>query len=130
MHSKSILRVEVPNDFSPLQNELVAQNLHTEAWINIPEHLSYFNVKSLKNLFTSENFEILSTQMSFPIEIYLANAQSNYSLDKSKGRDSHLARLRIFNHLAELNIDGFLEYSEAASLLEFGRTIILYAKKL
>lgn len=49
MHFNSILRVEVPNDFSPLQNQLVAQNLHTESWINIPEHLSYFNVNSLKH---------------------------------------------------------------------------------
>ena len=130
MHAGSILRVEVPNDFSPLQNALVKNNLCTESWVNVPEHLSYFDVKALQKLFRSQQFEIVSTQMSFPVEIYLANKQSNYLLDKSKGRDSHLARLNIVNHLVELNIEGFLEYSEAASLLEFGRTIILYAKKM
>lgn len=130
MHNDSILRVEVPNDFSPFQSQLLDQNLCAESWVNVPEHLSYFDVESLKNLFRSQCFEIVSIQMSFPIEIYLANKLSNYSVDKSKGRDSHLARLQIVNHLAEFNIDGFLEYSEAASRLEFGRTIILYAKKM
>ena len=130
IHSSSLLRIEVPNDFSPMQQDLLQRGLTTETWVSIPEHLSYFGVDSLQNLVRSMGFKIVSTQMTFPIEVFLYNTHSNYYLDGSVGKDAHVSRLNISNHLAKLNIHGWLEFVEASSLVQIGRTIVLYARKI
>ena len=129
MDENTILRIEVPNDFSPMQADLLKRELTTETWVTIPEHLSYFGVNSLQNLVNDKGFNIISTQMNFPVEIFLYNRNSNYSVDKTLGKSAHFARLNIFNHLVEINLNGLIEYAEASSLLQLGRTIVLYVRK-
>lgn len=129
MDENTILRIEVPNDFSPMQADLLKRELTTATWVTIPEHLSYFGVNSLQNLVNDQGFNIVSTQMKFPVEMFLYNRNSNYSVDKTLGKSAHFARLSIFNHMVELNLNGLIEYAEASSLLQLGRTIVLYVRK-
>lgn len=124
---KGVIRVRVPNDYSEFQLELVAAGHTINTWFNAPEHLSYFNNESLINILEGRGYEILSMQADFPIEIFLANPNSNYWRDRSLGKGAHRARVFCENYLIEKNVDDYIEYSSVAAKLGFGRELIAYA---
>jgi SAM-dependent methyltransferase len=128
MHSDTILRIEVPNDFSSFQGLLVKLDCTEETWVNPPEHLSYFNTKSLKALLENQGFELLSLQADFPIEQFLINENSNYWKNRKLGKGAHLTRVIVTNYLAEKSLDRLIDYQEAAADLEFGRLLTAYAR--
>jgi SAM-dependent methyltransferase len=123
----SALRVRVPNDYSDFQLALVEKSYTTNTWFSPPEHLSYFNKRGLINLLEHCGYKLLSVQADFPIEIFLANPHSNYWKDRNLGKGAHMARVFCENHLIEKNINDYIEFSEAAAKLGFGREIIAYA---
>ena len=126
--SKSIIRIKVPNDYSDFQKALIERRNTTKTWFSPPEHLSYFNKKGLENILQHCGYQVLSLQATFPIEVFLANNHSNYWKDRSLGKQAHLARIFCENHLIEANIEDYIDYSQAAARLGFGRELIAYAK--
>jgi hypothetical protein len=70
---------------------------------------------------------VLSLQADFPIELFLANPHSNYWRDRSLGKAAHLTRVFCENYLIAEDIDAYIQYSEAAGKLGFGRELIVYA---
>ena len=124
--SDSVVRIEVPNDFSRFQSLLLERNCTENTWVGPPEHLSYFNKDSLTSLFRNEGFTLMSLQADFPIEQFLLNDHSNYARDKSLGKQAHLSRVIVTNYLAETNIERMIDYQEAAADLEFGRLLTAY----
>ncbi|MES2528851.1 MAG: class I SAM-dependent methyltransferase [Bdellovibrionota bacterium] len=129
MNDDSILRIRVPNDFSDFQTELLNKGLSENTWFSPPEHLSYFNRDNLINTLNACDYSLISLQIDFPIELYLTNPHSNYWKDRSLGKAAHLSRIFCENFLINKNIDHYIDYSEAAGKLGFGREIIAYAKK-
>ncbi len=127
LNEKSALRVRVPNDYSDFQLELVRSGHTKNTWFSPPEHLSYFNRQGLNNILEHCGYRILSLQADFPIELFLANPNSNYWKDRSLGKAAHLTRVFCENHLIENDINAYIEYSEAAGKLGFGRDLIAYA---
>ena len=128
MSSDALLRIEIPNDFSPFQSLLTNMGCIEENWVLPPEHLNYFNSSSLKSLLESEGFNLLSLQADFPIELFLLNKHSNYWKNRSLGKDAHLTRVLVTNYMAETNIERMIDYQEAAADLEFGRLLTAYVK--
>ncbi|MDC0185810.1 class I SAM-dependent methyltransferase [Gammaproteobacteria bacterium] len=128
MSSDAVLRIEIPNDFSPFQSLLTNMGCIEENWVLPPEHLNYFNSSSLKSLLESEGFNLLSLQADFPIELFLLNKHSNYWKNRSLGKDAHLTRVLVTNYMAETNIERMIDYQEAAADLEFGRLLTAYVK--
>lgn len=126
MAAGSLLRIEVPNDFSAFQQLLTEQKFTEETWVNPPEHLSYFNKHSLTSILESTGFRVLSLQADFPIEQFLVNDHSNYWRDRSLGKGAHQARVLISNYLADQNLDRMIDYQEAAADLEFGRLLTAF----
>ncbi|MCB0407876.1 MAG: class I SAM-dependent methyltransferase [Bdellovibrionales bacterium] len=126
MHPDSVLRITVPNDFSAFQMKLLDNQLTDKTWIAPPEHLSYFNVPSLKKFCVSCGFDILSTQSSYPIEQFLVSPNSNYWKDRSLGKSAHLTRVFCVNYLSEQKPQQYINYMESAAELEFGRDITIY----
>lgn len=124
----SALRIRIPNDYSDFQHDLVKSGLSKNTWFSPPEHLSYFNKTSLINLLEYCGYEIISLQADFPIELFLANPNSNYWQDRSLGKGAHQARTFCENHLIEKDINAYIEYSESAAKLGFGRELIAYAR--
>jgi len=124
----AILRIEVPNDFSSFQKLLKDLNCTKETWISPPEHLNYFNKDSLKSLLINQGFDLLSLQADFPIEQFLLNKHTNYWKNRMLGKGAHLTRVIVTNYLAGKNLDRLIDYQEAASDLEFGRTLIAYVR--
>ncbi len=129
MSSKTILRVEVPNDFSKFQSLLLKRGCTKVTWVNAPEHLSYFNRESLIKLFKKLGFKIISLQSDFPIEQFLLNKHSNYWKNRALGKAAHLTRVVVTNYLSEINLDRLIDYREAAADLEFGRVLTAYVSK-
>lgn len=128
MSPETILRIEVPNDFSSFQSLLTSLNFTEETWVSPPEHLSYFNTKSLKSLLDNQDFDLLSLQADFPIEQFLVNDNSNYWKNKKLGKGAHLTRIIVTNYLAEKSLERMIDYQEAAADLDFGRTLTAYVR--
>jgi SAM-dependent methyltransferase len=124
---RSTLRIRVPNDYSKFQRALVERGDTTNTWFNAPEHLSYFDSASLSSLLDHCGYRLLSLQADFPIELFLANPHSNYWRDRSLGKAAHLTRVFCENYLIGEDIDAYIQYSEAAGKLGFGRELIVYA---
>jgi len=130
LSKNAAIRIRVPNDYSDFQRALLNSNKTTNTWFAPPEHLSYFNKAGLENILHHCGYKILSLQADFPIELFLANDHSNYSKNRSLGKQAHLSRIFCENHLIESNINDYLEYSQAAGKLGFGRELIAYATPL
>lgn len=126
--SDTLLRIEVPNDFSGFQKYLIQQGFTKENWISPPEHLSYFNRSSLINLLDSVGYKVISVQADFPIEQFLINKYSNYNGDKGRGKEAHTSRVLITNFLAKQNLDRYIDYREASADLDYGRLLTAYVK--
>lgn len=127
---RAALRIRVPNDYSDFQLELIGRGNTTNTWFSPPEHLSYFNSDGLSNLLVHCGYKVKSLQADFPIELFLANAHSNYWKDRSLGKEAHLTRVFCENFLIEKDIKAYINYSEAAGRLGFGRELIVYASPI
>lgn len=129
MDRNSLLKVNVPNDFSEFQKLLIDRKfIDKETWFCAPDHLNYFTFESLEKLLDSLGFEIVKKQADFPIEIYLVNEFSNYFKKKVVGKQAHLSRLTIDNFWVEQGLDKYINYMQSAAELGFSRSVIIYAK--
>ncbi|KRC81710.1 class I SAM-dependent methyltransferase [Sphingomonas sp. Root241] len=128
--SDTVIRCVVPNDYSDFQAALLANQMTRNTWFAPPEHLSYFNTENIDRIFEDRGLRILSKQVTFPIELFLANPHANYVTDPSKGKQAHQARVFCVNHLVEKNPEAYVRYCEHAATLGFGRDIVVYAAKI
>lgn len=125
-----VLRVCVPNDFSAVQLDLLKRGLTAETWICPPDHLSYFNFTTLPGVLREVGFAPMELMTDFPIELFLYNDHSNYSVERSRGKAAHLARVRIDNLLIEnAGVDNYISMMKGAANCGFGRTVIGFARK-
>lgn len=127
MHEESILYIDVPNDFSAFQQFLQSKSYTEDTWFVPPEHLNYFQNDSLNNLLYEMNFEVISSQAGFPIEVFLTNEESNYTKDRNKGKNAHKSRCEVTNFLSN-NIKTFIEFREALAKVELGRNLLRIIK--
>ena len=132
MNNDSIILITVPNDFSDFQVKLLNdKRVENNYWVKFPDHLHYFNYKNILEVLRSSKFETIEMISDFPIEWFLANSESNYVIDRDKGKNAHLARNYI-----ETFINGYQELEKVvkfwSSLAELGlgRNISVFARKL
>jgi len=119
------LVIEVPNDYSALQLECQARGLTRSAfWEAVPEHLSYFNREGLANLAAACGWRLRRAIADFPIDLFLLNRSSNYSLDPSLGCEAHQARIAFDTLLARQPLDKVLDFYEKMLDLGLGRQIV------
>ncbi|MDC1414758.1 class I SAM-dependent methyltransferase [Gammaproteobacteria bacterium] len=128
LSNKTVLRIQVPNDFSKFQTYLVEMDATEETWVQPPEHLTYFNKQSLKNLVENIGLKIISMQADYPIEQFLISDNSNYSKNPNLGKAAHLTRVLTTNFLVNQNVQRLVDYYEAAADLEFGRLLTVYVQ--
>jgi len=123
-----VLVVTVPNDFSELQERLLAEGEIPERfWVALPDHLSYFSSDSLKATANATGWRCDSILADFPVDLYLAHRGSNYVRNRDNGPHAHRAKLileqligaksdeqanRLYEALADVglgrNVTGFL----------------------
>ena len=68
-----------PNDFSPFQ-ELIKKlgKISEDFWVVPPDHISYFNKESMKNLVENIGYEVKYILADFPIDIFLFSLMGEY----------------------------------------------------
>jgi 2-polyprenyl-3-methyl-5-hydroxy-6-metoxy-1,4-benzoquinol methylase len=98
------LVVTVPNDFSELQSCALEQGiLKTPFWVAVPDHIHYFNVRSIQKIFEHTGWSMLDKLADFPIDWFLFNQAANYINNPAVGAAAHGARLMLENLMMQKN---------------------------
>ncbi|MFK7796376.1 MAG: class I SAM-dependent methyltransferase [Aureispira sp.] len=128
--AQGVLIIEVPNDFSVVQQHLYNKGtLKEQNWIAIPDHISYFNREGLRNICTTAGWENMEIIGDFPIDWFLFNEHSNYYQNKSTGKAAHQARVELENILHQTSPQKTLQLYKALADLGMGRQLIGFFKK-
>jgi 2-polyprenyl-3-methyl-5-hydroxy-6-metoxy-1,4-benzoquinol methylase len=124
---QGILIIVVPNDFSDLQLHLLEINAAMQPWwLAYPEHLSYFNSDSMKNLLEDVGFILHKIVGDFPGEFNLFSDLTNYVQDRSAGPQIHRRRMRIDNYLFGIDSRKLLDIYTILGSMGVGRNLIYY----
>ena len=121
LKDSGMICVEVPNDFNSFQ--LKEHKLgKPQWWIAIPDHINYFDFRSLERVLESLGFEIVLRTTDFPMELFLLMGEDYIENDKV-GSKCHQKRMKF-----ELNIPDEIRRDIYISLakLGIGRSCIVY----
>ena len=124
-----VCAITVPNDFSPLQ--LAAREagcVDRDFWLAPPQHLNYFDTRSLTALLDRLGFEVRLAYASFPIDWFLMHPGSNYVADPAAGKPAHRARMAIDLMLAEAGLPAYLALGQALFGCGAGRSLTVIAQ--
>lgn len=128
-HDNTVLIITVPNDFSFYQNFLLNEHMIDKPfWIANPDHISYFQKDSLKNICNYTGWKEKIIIADFPIDIFLANPYSNYLNNKQKGVAAHRARVKLDNLFHSISVNATIDFYVAMASLGFGRQITGFYK--
>lgn len=126
---KGILMIEVPNDFSRIQEYVLSNGYVDEPfWVVKPDHISYFNIDGIKSLCQSVGWNCFFSMTDYPIDFDIVNPKTNYIKDKSKGKASHKSRLEIESLLHSISLPNTISFYESLGRLGLGREIIAFLK--
>jgi len=119
-----LLVIEVPNDFSLIQQYLLQNGaIDREFWVAIPDHISYFNRDGLANFMQSNKWDSLCFLADYPIDWNLLNPDTNYVMDKTKGKNCHFERIQFENLLHMQDIEKILTLYKSLADVGLGRQI-------
>ncbi len=119
-----ILVAEVPNDFSIIQNYILDKGyVDKKYWIDIPEHLSYFDKNGFENLLYSNGWQTIICLADYPIDWNLLNPDTNYIQNKTKGKSCYRERIEFENLVHTLPMDEVINFYKAMCDLGLGRSI-------
>ncbi|MCI1185920.1 class I SAM-dependent methyltransferase [Hymenobacter sp. DH14] len=123
-----VLMVDVPNDFSPLQQHLLATgHIDRPFWVALPDHLSYFGAEGLRNLAAATGWRTAKILGDQPIDLNLFNPATNYVMDKSAGKGAHQSRLEQDNFLLrKAPLPAVAAYYEAMAGVGLGRSVVAF----
>ena len=89
-----VVCIQVPNDFTSLQEAGRARLDLPPWWIAAPDHVHYFDYTSLASLLGSQGLEVVAQQGDFPMELFLL-AGRDYVRDPEQGERCHRERVAI-----------------------------------
>ena len=123
-----VLVVDVPNDFSALQNHLLdSGQIDRPFWVVLPDHLSYFNPEGLRNLAAATGWCVSKIIGDQPIDLNLLNPNANYVTNREAGKGAHQARLAQDNLLLRTApLPAVAAYYEALAGVGLGRSIVAF----
>jgi len=124
---RGVLVIEVPNDFSPLQQFLYNKGIVAKPfWIVIPDHISYFNSDGLDAICRSTGWETKFLMSDFPIDLNLFNPNTNYVNEPTKGKSCHQARVDIENFLSSMFVTELNNLYQQIAKMGLGRSIVSF----
>ena len=127
---KGTLVVEVPNDFSMLQNYVLKKgHVNGPYWVAIPDHLSYFTKVGLENLLHAHGWKSVACLGDYPIDWNLVNPNTNYIQDKTKGKSCYRERIEMENLLHTMGVEKVVDFYSSMAALGCGRGITGFFKK-
>ena len=93
--------LEIPNDYSCVHNEAFSAIDGSFYPIFVPpEHLHYFNTKSIIHYMNNKNVNIVDAFCDYPIDHLILVDELNYYNNKEIGPVAHKLRKKVFNLLA------------------------------
>ncbi len=98
----SRLLIIVPNEFNPLQMELIEQYGYNP--VGLP-HLSYFEPYSLEAVCVQAGWKVTRRSATFPMELFAARLGFNYVNNPKMGTECHKLRLRLEKSFGALAFD-------------------------
>lgn len=134
-----LLVVEVPNDFSIVQMAALNRGwIDRTYWVDMPEHLSYFDAGSLRAICTEAGWTFGELMSDFPIDWFLANPNSNYiapgltgvGKGSQLGKGAHRARLALDNLMRDTDPDKLINLYAAMASMGVGRTLLGFFRRL
>ncbi|GAA3980693.1 class I SAM-dependent methyltransferase [Hymenobacter antarcticus] len=127
-----VLVVDVPNDFSALQQHLLdSGQIDRPFWVVLPDHLSYFNPTGLRNLAEATGWHVTKTLGDQPIDLNLLNPNANYVVNREAGKGAHHARLEQDNLLLRTTpLPAVAAYYEALAGVGLGRSIVAFLQPI
>jgi SAM-dependent methyltransferase len=125
-----LLRLAAPNDGSWLHQEIVERGLADPAfWVAIPDHLSYFDTDTLPQVLEGNGWTVVDLLGEFPIDLFLLNADTAYTRERSKGRNCHFARIAFETGLwKRRGIDAVIAFRRGCAQGGVGRNLVAYAR--
>ncbi|MDB5270132.1 MAG: hypothetical protein JWP58_3172 [Hymenobacter sp.] len=123
-----VLVVDVPNDFSALQQHLLnTGQIDRPFWVVLPDHLSYFTQPGLRNLAKATSWHVAKVIGDQPIDLNLLNPATNYVMDRAAGKGAHRSRLAQDNFLLHTApLPAVAAYYEALAGVGLGRSIVAF----
>jgi 2-polyprenyl-3-methyl-5-hydroxy-6-metoxy-1,4-benzoquinol methylase len=119
-----LLCIQVPNDFSEIQEAARKKSSAPPWWIAVPDHINYFTYDSLQTTFDHCGFDRVFQQSDFPMELFLLMGE-NYVGDAVKGEVCHKRRIEFEMSLpAELRRRIYQAFAEAG----IGRNILMFGR--
>lgn len=124
-----VLCVTVPNDFSPLQNAFLKVKGHQPWFVHLPDHLNYFDFKSLKNSLVRTGFEVVDQAALFPLELFLLQ-DLDYVANPELGPEAHQRRVLFEENMKAAGMSDVLDHFYR-TLAEggYGRDAMMIARK-
>jgi 2-polyprenyl-3-methyl-5-hydroxy-6-metoxy-1,4-benzoquinol methylase len=121
--------ITVPNDCSSVQTTALANgHIDEPFWVYPPDHLSYFDVKSLTATATHTGWGCIDILGDFPVDWFLYHAGSNYIRDKKQGKSAHIARVQLENLIHTHPIEDVIQFWSAAAKIGVSRCITAILK--
>ena len=130
LNADGLICIAVPNDFSPFQIVLRDHLGYKPWWVAPPHHINHFDFASLSILVERCGFEVVHTEATFPIDMFLLMGD-NYVGNDALGRQCHSKRKQFELNLATAG-GATLKRAmyEAFAKLGIGREVVLFAKKI
>ena len=126
---EGVLVVSVPNDGSPLHEELIATGRISRRWyVSPPDHLNYFTAQSLSVLAHDTGWGIADLWGDFPIDWFLANPHSNYVEEDARGPAAHEARLFLEGVISAADLESQIAFYRALAGVSLGRNLIAFMR--
>lgn len=126
---EGIAVITVPNDFSVIQKEALAQgHIEERFWVALPEHLSYFDFESLSNTASATGWDCVEMLGDFPVDWYLFCQPSNYMRDKTLGKAAHRARVQLENLIHTRPVGDAIQFWSALAKLGLGRNLTAFLR--
>ena len=118
-----VLAIQVPNDFSQLQEIVKTKAMGREYWVSAPDHINYFNFNSLTTLLQTCGMQVVYRMSTFPMEWFVLLGD-NYILNPEFGNGCHNRRMNF-----DLSLPSDVRRAFYSKLAEmgWGRHCIVFA---
>ena len=119
------LIVEVPNDFSIIQEHLLQhEHISTPFWVAAPDHISYFNKDGLSELAVCAGWNVKDVISDYPIDFCLSNPLTNYVRNPALGKQCHNSRVEMENLLHKISPQKTIDLYRSLANLGLGRELL------
>lgn len=123
-----LICVVSPNDYNPLQKILKEKCGFDSWWVAPPQHINYFDFKSVERLLQKIGFKVVESLGTFPVEFFLLSGE-NYVGNNAMGRICHARRKKFEETMyvsGEETLNAFYRFLAEQGI---GRQFVVIAKK-